>query len=52
MTFYADPRASYQFGGRPGAFADLRQGVSVSVTYDVRDKRNLARRVVGGTRNK
>jgi len=50
MTFYADPKAIYEFDGRTGQFSDLRSGVGVSITYDVRDARPYARRIIGRPR--
>jgi len=50
VTFYADPKAVYEFDGRAGAFTDLRTGVGVGITYDVRDGRHFARRIIGRPR--
>jgi hypothetical protein len=50
MTFYADPKATYEFDGRAAQFSDLRSGVGVSITYDVRDRKHYARRIIGRLR--
>jgi len=50
VTFYADPKATYEFDGRAAQFSDLRSGVGVSITYDVRDTKHYARRIIGRPR--
>jgi hypothetical protein len=50
VTVYADPKAVYEFDGRAAQFSDLRSGVGVSITYDVRDRRHYARRIIGRPR--
>lgn len=50
MIFYAEPKAVYEFDGREAEFTTLRPGVSVSVNYDVRDRKHYARRIIGRRR--
>jgi len=50
VTFYSAPEAVYRFEDRDARFADLREGVPVTVTYDTRDKRNVVRSVFGRRR--
>jgi len=52
LTFYSAPEAVYRFEDRDARFADLREGVPITVTYDVRDKRNYVRSAFSGRRRK
>ena len=45
VTLYVSPQTSYQINDQAARFTDLRPGVDIGVRYDVRDQRNIARRV-------
>lgn len=47
VTVYVSPKTKYIFEDRPARFTDVRQGVDVRIEYDVRDRRNLARSILG-----
>ena len=52
VVVYVAPQTTYTFEGRPGRFVDLRPGADIRVTYDVRERRNMARAIVGRPRLK
>jgi hypothetical protein len=47
VSVYMDAATTFLFGGRSGRFSDMQAGDKVSIEYTVRDKRNIAKRVVG-----
>jgi plastocyanin len=46
-TVYVNPQTTLQLDNRAAVFTDLRAGNNISVQYDVRDNRNLARQITG-----
>jgi translation initiation factor IF-1 len=52
VIVYVSPQTKYTFEERVGRFTDLRPGASIRVNYDVRDRRNMARSIVGVKRKK
>lgn len=48
VVFYADPQTVYRLQDRSVGFVDLRPGMPVTVTYDLRDRRPFARTIIGG----
>lgn len=47
VIVFVNPQTKYLVEDRPARFADFRQGASVRIDYDVRDRRNWARSVRG-----
>jgi hypothetical protein len=47
MVVYVSPQTVYRFNDGAGQYTDLRPGFDVGVYYDVRDRRNVARRIIG-----
>jgi translation initiation factor IF-1 len=47
VTVYVNPKTTYRFEDRAGKFTDVRQGSDVRIEYDVRDRRNYARSILG-----
>jgi hypothetical protein len=47
MLVYVGPQTVYRFNDRVGRFNDLRPGFEIGVYYDVRDRRNVAHRIIG-----
>lgn len=52
VVVYVVPQTKYTFEERPGRFTDIRSGSDVRIQYDVRDRRNVARSIIGLRRNK
>jgi len=50
VVVYVQPQTTYQLTEQGGAFTDLRPGADVRVNYDVRDRRNFARGIMGRRR--
>jgi translation initiation factor IF-1 len=47
VTVYIVPETKYTFNDRPGAFTDLAPGADIRIMYDVRDRRHVARNILG-----
>jgi len=47
---YVSPKTTYTFENRSAAFTDIRTGAPLKVTYDVRDRRNMARTIISTPR--
>lgn len=52
VIVYVNPTTKYVFEKQPGRFTDIRSGADIRIEYDVRDRRNWARSIVGVRRNK
>jgi len=51
MVFYAAPQAVYRFDERPATFAEIQQGMPVTITYSMQDgRRPIASTIVGRRR--
>jgi hypothetical protein len=47
VTVYVTPQTTYTMNNQPWRFTELQPGVPINVYYDVRDRRNIASRVLG-----
>ena len=47
FTVYVVPQTKYVFDDQAGRFTDIRTGNDIRVVYDVRDRRNVARSILG-----
>jgi translation initiation factor IF-1 len=52
VIIYVAPQTKYVFAEQPGRFTDLRPGADIRIQYDVRDRRNVARSIIGVRRSK
>jgi len=52
VIVYVDPKTTYLFEEKPGRFVDIRVGAPISVRYDVREQRNVARHIGGPIRRR
>lgn len=50
MTVFISPETKFQLTEKGGQLQDLRPGAVIGFNYEVRDKRNMARQIVGVTR--
>lgn len=50
ITFYADPKSTYEHEGRAIKFGDLSRGWYVDVDFDQRDRKNYTRKVISRPR--
>jgi translation initiation factor IF-1 len=50
MVLYVTPQTKYVFADQPARFGDVRAGAEIRVEYDVRDRRNFARSIIGPRR--
>ena len=52
VIVFVDPKTVYLFEEKPGKFVDIRVGAPISVRYEVLEKRNVARNIVGPIRRR
>src|SRR5262245_24257508 len=52
VIVYVAPQTKYIVDDRPAQFTDFRTGSDVRIIYDVRDRRNMGRSIIGIHRNK
>jgi hypothetical protein len=52
VVVYVVPQTKYIVDEQPARFTDFRTGSDVRIVYDVRDRRNMARSIIGIRRNK
>jgi len=52
VIVYVNPQTTYTFNNAAGGFTDIRTGVPLKVTYNVRDQRNVARSIIGVPRRR
>jgi hypothetical protein len=52
VIVYVGPTTKYLIDDQPARFADFRSGAEVRIQYDVIDRRNTARSIIGLRRNK
>jgi hypothetical protein len=52
IIVYVGPQTKYLIDDQPAKFADFRTGAEVRIQYDVIDRRNHARSIIGQRRNK
>jgi len=52
VIVYVAPQTKYIVNEQPARFTDFRTGSDVRILYDVRDRRNTARSIIGIRRNK
>lgn len=50
MITYVAPQTKYTINDQPAVFTDFRPGAPVGVDHDVRDRRFMARSIIGGRR--
>jgi hypothetical protein len=51
VIVFVNPQTRFLLDERPARFTDFRQGASVRIDFDVRDRRNWARSVTSGKAN-
>ena len=52
VVVYVVPQTKYIVNEQPARFTDFRTGSDVRIVYDVRERRNMARSIIGIRRNK
>jgi len=47
VIVYVNPQTTYSFNDKPGKFVDVQPGSEIRVDYDLRDRRIMARSLLG-----